>query len=63
MCKHAGKDTIIIVQFLKYIIEGNLEGTGKEEDEEEGVSSYCRNQRIMETERGSTRSHSVENSI
>ena len=63
MCKQAGKNTIIIVQFLNHVIEGNLEGTGKEEDEEEDVSSYCRNQRILETERGSTRSHSVDNSV
>jgi len=59
VCKHAGKNTIIIVQFLKHVIEGNIEGTGKEED----VSSYWRNQRILETERVSTRSHSVENSL
>ena len=63
VCKHAGKNTIITVQFLKHVIEGNLEGMGKQEDEEEDVSSYWRNQRILETERGSTRSQSVENSI
>jgi len=64
LCKHAGKDTIIIiVHFLKHIIVGKSEGTGKEGDEEEDVSSYCRNQRLMGTERGSTRSNFVENSI
>jgi hypothetical protein len=63
VCKHAGKNTITIVQFLKHVIEGNIEGTGKEEDEEEDVSRYWRNQRILETERVSTRSHSVENSL
>ena len=63
MCKHAGKNTIIIAQFLKHVFEGNIEGTGKEEDVEEDVSSYWRNQRILETERGSARSHSVENSL
>jgi hypothetical protein len=59
MCKHAGKNTIIIVQFLKHVIEGNIEGTGKEED----VSSYWRNQWIRESERVSTRPHSVEDSL
>jgi hypothetical protein len=39
VCKHNGKNTIIIAQFLKHFIEGNIEGTGKEEDEEEDVSS------------------------
>jgi hypothetical protein len=39
VCKHAGKNNIIIVQFLKHFTEGNIEGTGKEEDEEEDVSS------------------------
>jgi len=51
VCKHAGNNTIIIVQFLKHVTEGSIEGTGKEEDEEEDVSSYWRNQRILETER------------
>jgi hypothetical protein len=61
VCKHAGKNTIIIVQYLKHVSEGNIEGTGKEEDEEEDVSSYWRNKRILETERGCTSSRSVDN--
>ena len=39
VCKHLGQNTIIIVQFLKHFIEENIEGTGKEEDKEEDVSS------------------------
>jgi hypothetical protein len=36
------------------------------EDEEEDISSYCsavKDDRILETERGSTRLHPVENSL
>lgn len=39
VCKHVGQNTIIIVQFLKLFIEGNIEGTGNEEDKEEDIIS------------------------
>jgi hypothetical protein len=51
---------------LKHIIEGKIEGGYKwRENKENGVSSYCMSlrARILETVRGSTRSHSVENSL
>jgi hypothetical protein len=51
-------------RLLKHVIEGKLRG--KYRNEEEGVSSYwmtLRKKKILEIERGSTRSHPVENSL
>jgi hypothetical protein len=52
---------------LKHLTEGKIEkGTEATGRKRKDVSSYCmtlRNERIIEIERGSTRSHFLENSV
>jgi hypothetical protein len=54
---------------LKHVIEGNVEGTGRRERRRKHLLNDLkerereRSKRILELERGNTRSHSVENSI